>query len=85
MLYKEFKNLKLSMLGLGTMRLPLKGENPSDIDEDKTRDMVAYAIENGINYFDTAWGYHNGQSEIVIGKAVDDFNTRERRFGGNKK
>ena len=83
MLYKEFKNLKLSMLGLGTMRLPLKGENPSDIDEDKTRDIVAYAIENGINYFDTAWGYHNGQSEIVIGKALGEY-PREKFYLASK-
>lgn len=83
MLYKRFKDLELSMLGLGTMRLPLKGENPSDIDEDKTRDMVAYAIKNGINYFDTAWGYHNGQSERVIGKVLKEY-PREKFYLASK-
>lgn len=73
MLYKKFKDLNLSMLGLGTMRLPLKGENPGDIDEEKAREMFEYAINNGVNYFDTAWGYHNGQSEIVTGKILKNY------------
>lgn len=71
MIYKEFKDLKLSNLGLGTMRLPLKGDGA--IDEDETARMVDYAINNGINYFDTAWGYHEGQSEIVTGKVLSNY------------
>lgn len=74
MIYKEFKDLKLSSLGLGTMRLPVKGETgDTPIDEEETAKMVEYAIKNGINYFDTAWGYHNGESEIVIGKALSKY------------
>ena len=69
MLYKDFKGVKLSSLGLGTMRLPNKGvDSDVPVDEEETAKMVDYAIKNGINYFDTAWGYHNGESEKVIGK-----------------
>lgn len=74
MIYKEFQNLKLSNLGLGTMRLPNKGTNgDTPIDEEETSKMVEYAIKNGINYFDTAWGYHNGESELVIGKVLKKY------------
>lgn len=74
MLYKDFQGLKLSSLGLGTMRLPNKGVD-SDVlvDEEETAKMVDYAIKNGINYFDTAWGYHNGESEKVIGKILSKY------------
>lgn len=74
MIYNEFKGLKLSSLGLGTMRLPVKSEtSDSLIDEEKTEEMVDYAIKKGINYFDTAWGYHSGKSEIVIGKILSKY------------
>ena len=67
MIYKPFQNLKLSNLGLGTMRLPNQGTNgDTPIDEEQTSQMVEYAIQKGINYFDTAWGYHNGESELVM-------------------
>lgn len=72
--YKEFQNLKLSNLGLGTMRLPVKGNNgDAPIDEEETAKMVEYAIQNGINYFDTAWGYHNGESELVMGRVLKKY------------
>ncbi len=74
MLYKEFQGLKLSSLGLGTMRLPNKGINgDTPIDEEETAKMVEYAINKGVNYFDTAWGYHNGESELVIGKVLQKY------------
>lgn len=73
MVYKDFQNLRLSALGLGAMRLPATGENFSEIDEAETAKMVAYAMENGINYYDTAWGYHNGNSETVIGRALSKY------------
>ena len=72
MIFNEFKGLKLSALGMGTMRLPTK-ENYNDIDEDKTYEMVKYAIEHGVNYFDTAWGYHGGNSEIAMGNVLSKF------------
>ena len=73
MVYKDFGDLKLSALGMGAMRLPLCSDSDSDIDEKATAQMVAYAMEKGINYFDTAWGYHNGQSEIVMGKILRQY------------
>ncbi len=74
MIYKEFQGLKLSSLGLGTMRLPNKGINGDiPIDEEETAKMVEYAINKGVNYFDTAWGYHNGESELVIGKVLQKY------------
>ena len=66
MIYKDFKDKKLSALGLGAMRLPImKGGSDGQIDEEQTVKMVDYALDHGINYFDTAYGYHDGQSEIV--------------------
>lgn len=74
MIYKDFQDLKLSALGFGTMRLPVVG-NQGDIpiDEEKTAEMVAYALEQGVNYFDTAYGYHAGESEKVIGKVLSKY------------
>ena len=66
MIYKDFQNLKLSALGMGAMRLPITSGNDAMIDEAATAEMVDYAIHNGINYFDTAWGYHGGNSETVM-------------------
>ena len=72
MLYKDFKGLKLSALGLGCMRLPTKGAN-SEIDAELTAEMVEYAMQQGINYYDTAWGYHGGNSEPVIGQILNKY------------
>lgn len=70
MIYKNFQNHKLSALGLGAMRLPVIGGDDSKIDETAAEKMVDYAMEHDINYYDTAWGYHGGQSELVIGRAL---------------
>lgn len=67
MIYNQFQDLKLSMLGFGTMRLPLTG---AQVDEAQVAEMTRLAIENGVNYFDTAYPYHGGQSETIIGKAL---------------
>ncbi len=68
MIYSNFRGLQLSRLGFGTMRLP---ENPDgSIDEAATKEMVDYALAHGINYFDTAYPYHEGMSEVVIGKLL---------------
>lgn len=72
MIYNEFKGLKISALGMGTMRLPTK-KDYNDIDEEATYEMVKYAIDHGINYFDTAWGYHGGNSEIAMGNVLSKF------------
>lgn len=73
MIYKAFQDMQLSALGLGAMRLPVIGGSDGKIDEPAAFDMVSYAMENGINYYDTAWGYHDGNSEIVLGKALARF------------
>ena len=73
MIYRDFQDLKLSALGMGTMRLPVIDGDDSRIDVKASEDMVAYAMEHGINYYDTAWGYHGGQSEIVMGNALKKY------------
>ena len=70
MVYREFQDLKLSALGMGAMRLPVIDGDDARIDEKATEQMVDYAMEHGVNYYDTAWGYHGGQSELVMGKAL---------------
>ena len=68
--YNTFQTLKLSALGLGAMRFPTIDGNDAQIDEAATAQMLAYAMKNGINYYDTAWGYHGGNSETVMGKLL---------------
>ena len=70
MVYRKFQDLKLSALGMGAMRLPVIDGDDARIDEKATEQMVDYAMEHGVNYYDTAWGYHGGQSELVMGKAL---------------
>ena len=68
MLYNEACGEKLSRLGFGCMRLPLTADKA--IDEAELQRMVGYAVAQGVNYFDTAYPYHGGMSEIAIGKAL---------------
>lgn len=73
MYYNDFKGLLLPALGIGTMRLPTIDGDDSRIDEKEAVSMVEYAMENGSNYFDTGWGYHGGQSEVFLGKALKKY------------
>ena len=80
MLYRDLgrTGAKVSALGFGCMRLPIVGGktasdvfNPNNpIEEKEAMRMVSYAIDNGVNYFDTAYPYHGGQSEPFIGRAL---------------
>ena len=73
MYYNDYDGLKLSGIGFGAMRLPVINGNDADIDEAEAIRLVDKAYESGVNYFDTAWGYHGGNSEIVIGKALKKY------------
>lgn len=73
MIYRNYQDIKLSGLGLGCMRLPVIDGKDGDIDKDAAREMVKTAFESGINYFDTAYGYHDGNSEIVIGELLKEY------------
>ncbi|MBR2047360.1 MAG: aldo/keto reductase [Oscillospiraceae bacterium] len=68
MIYSVFQEEKLSLLGFGTMRLPCNADG--SIDEAQVAEMTAYAMEHGVNYFDTAYPYHGGESERVIGRVL---------------
>ena len=72
MLYRKFgkTNVEVSALGFGAMRLPIINGKFDNIDEKTTEAMLKYAIENGVNYVDTAYVYHGGMSEKVVGKIL---------------
>ena len=80
MIFTEFQDKSLSLLGFGAMRLPTQN---SAIDEAQVKDMVRLAMEKGVNYFDTAWPYHGGTSEIVMGKVLREY-PRESWYLANK-
>ena len=73
MIYNSFQDKKISALGMGCMRFPTLDGDMTKIDEKKTEEMFDYAIANGVNYFDTAWGYHGGQSEYIVGKLLKKY------------
>lgn len=74
MKYREFgkTGAKVSVLGFGCMRLPLLKGSEKEVDFDESLRMVRYGIDNGINYIDTAWPYHNGTSEGITGRILAD-------------
>jgi predicted aldo/keto reductase-like oxidoreductase len=72
MIYKPFHDLNISYQGMGNMRLPTIGER-GPIDEEKAREIIEYAYEHGVNYFDTAYRYHGGESETFVGKVLNQY------------
>ena len=71
MMTNDFQGKQLSRLGFGTMRLPTNADG--SIDEARVAEMTAYALEHGVNYFDTAYPYHGGESERVIGRVLGKY------------
>lgn len=74
MKYKNFKdNIELSRLGMGNMRLPVINNDEGNIDYEKAKAIIDKAMQDGINYYDTAYIYHNGQSERFLGEALSEY------------
>lgn len=73
MMYQTLCGEKLSRLGMGNMRLPTKGERNGPIDEEKAQEIIDYLMASGVNYYDTAYMYHGGKSELFVGKALKKY------------
>ncbi len=70
MIYTEFQGKRLSALGMGNMRLPVLDGDDARIDVKAVEEMFDCAMKAGINYYDTAYGYHGGNSETVVGETL---------------
>ena len=67
----------VSLLGFGCMRLPTVAEPDPDspvgeIDLEKAVELLRYAVDNGVDYIDTAYTYHGEKSEVLVGLALED-------------
>jgi len=83
MILRDFHDLKVSALGMGCMRFPLVDGNNAKVDEAAAAEMVRFCMEQGINYYDTAWGYHEGTSEALMGRLLAPY-PRESYFLASK-
>ena len=81
MIYSELFDSKISKLGFGLMRLPLTKDG--EVDEAEAEKIIDYAFSEGVNYFDTAFPYHNGTSELVAAKILGKYK-RESYFLADK-
>ncbi|MDP8267275.1 MAG: aldo/keto reductase [Candidatus Tenebribacter davisii] len=84
MQYRKLCGEKVSILGFGTMRFPILDKNQKFIDAEKAEEMLDYAIENGVNYLDTAQPYHGGESENFVGRYLKKRNLRDKIFLATK-
>ena len=77
MITRKFKDKNISQLGFGAMRLPLNSNDQTDIDMKTTEEIIMHAYEQGVNYYDSAYVYHNGKSEAALGKVLNDNHIRD--------
>ncbi len=85
MLYRKFKeNKDISQLGFGAMRLPQNSADHADIDKKAAEEVIMCAYENGVNYYDTAYVYHRGCSEIVLGEILNNNHIRDKVYIADK-
>ncbi len=71
----------ISLLGYGCMRLPTKG---TGVDKEEAFKQMKFAFDKGVNYFDTAYPYHGGKSEVVLGEFIKNYDIREKIYIANK-
>lgn len=76
--FPKIPDINVSVLGMGMMRLPIMDGDPAKIDEARATETVQAALDSGINYFDTAWAYHEGMSEPFTGKVLKELGVRDR-------
>lgn len=74
---RNFLGKEISLLGLGAMRFPTSTPKAGDIDEKAAMEMLDYGLSHGINYIDTAYMYHDGNSESFLGRALKVYNRKD--------